>query len=125
MLLSPYEVPKNSQRVEGRGEAARGPGTLLPGLRGPDPPRMLEALLDRERSVSELMEITRAPQSRVSNHLACLKWCGLVESEPRGRQVIYRIVDPQVPQLLEIAGGLSSDQCDHLANCRRIGPDWI
>lgn len=92
-----------------------------------DPTRLkvLEALLDRERSVSDLMEITGAPQSRVSNHLACLKWCGLVESEPRGRQVIYRIVDSQVPQLLSIAGGLSSDQCDHLANCRRIGPEWI
>lgn len=87
--------------------------------------RILEALLERDRSVSELMEMTEAPQSRVSNHLACLKWCRLVTSERRGRQVIYRIVDPQVPQLLEFARGISADQCDHLADCRRIGPDWI
>lgn len=87
--------------------------------------RILEALLEEERSVSELMEITGAPQSRVSNHLACLKWCRLVASERRGRQVIYRVMDPHVSQLFEIAEGLPPDQCDHLANCRRIGPDWI
>jgi DNA-binding transcriptional ArsR family regulator len=92
-----------------------------------DPTRLtiLEALLDRDRTVSELIEIAQAPQSRVSNHLACLKWCRLVESERRGRQVVYRIVDPQVPRLLEIARTLSPAQCDYLANCRRIGPDWI
>ena len=86
---------------------------------------ILEALLQEERSVTQLMEITRAPQSRVSNHLACLRWCRLVEAERRGRQVIYRIADPQVPALLALARSLSADQCDYLASCRRIGPDWI
>lgn len=92
-----------------------------------DPTRLkiLEALLDRERNVSELMEITGAPQSRVSNHLACLKWCRFVEADRLGRQVIYRIVDPQIQPLLDIARSLSPAQCDYLANCHRIGPDWI
>ncbi len=42
--------------------------------------RILEALLERERTVSELVHVVAAPQSRVSNHLACLKWCRVAES---------------------------------------------
>lgn len=87
--------------------------------------RILEALLKRERSVSELMELAQGPQSRVSNHLACLRWCRVVEGERRGRQVFYRISDPRVAQMLELSRSLSPQHCDHLVGCRRIGPDWI
>lgn len=92
-----------------------------------DPTRLqiLEALLEGERSVSELVEIARAPQSRVSNHLACLKWCRVVASDRRGRQVIYRVVDERVAEMLKTVRTLSSEHCDFLVNCRRIGPEWI
>ncbi len=87
--------------------------------------RILEALLERERTVTELVQLVGAPQSRVSNHLACLKWCRVVDSERRGRNVIYRATDPRVRGLLRNAGELAAEHCDHLASCRRIGPDWI
>ncbi len=87
--------------------------------------RILEALLERERSVSELVYLVGAPQSRISNHLACLKWCRVAEAERRGRNVVYRIADPRVAGLLARARDLARDHCDHLASCRRIGPDWI
>ena len=87
--------------------------------------RILEALLQGERTVSELVELVGAPQSRVSNHLACLKWCRVAESERRGRNVVYRVSDPRVRGLLRRAGELAAEHCDHLATCRRIGPDWI
>jgi DNA-binding transcriptional ArsR family regulator len=92
-----------------------------------DPTRLqiLEALLERERTVSELVQLIGAPQSRISNHLACLKWCRVAESERRGRHVVYRVTDPRVRGLLENAGDLAEEHCDHLASCRRIGPDWI
>ena len=87
--------------------------------------RLLEALLEGQHTVSELMTIVDAPQSRISNHLACLKWCGLATSERRGREVVYRITDPRVRQMLELSGELSEEQSEHLASCKRIGPDWI
>ena len=87
--------------------------------------RILEALLERERTVSELVQFVGAPQSRVSNHLACLKWCRVAGSERRGRNVIYRVTDPRVRDLLHTAQQLAAEHCDHLASCRRIGPDWI
>lgn len=87
--------------------------------------RIVEALLEEERSVSELVELTGAPRSRVSNHLACLKWCRVAEAERRGRNVVYRVADPRVRALLRDAAGIAAAHCDHLATCRRIGPDWV
>ena len=87
--------------------------------------RIIGALLERERTVSELVRLVGAPQSRVSNHLACLKWCRFADAERRGRQVVYRITDPGVSDLMGVARSLAGKHCDHLATCRRIGPDWI
>ncbi len=92
-----------------------------------DPTRLLiiEALGERERTVSELVELIGAPRSRVSNHLACLRWCRLVESERNGRTVVYRVADERVAQILTLASSLAEPNCDHLESCTRIGPDWI
>lgn len=92
-----------------------------------DPTRLkiLEALAKREHTVSELVEVLSAPQSRISNHLACLRWCRLVEAEREGRTVVYRLADDRLADLLEVAATLAEPNCDYLASCRRIGPDWI
>lgn len=87
--------------------------------------RIVEALVVRDHTVSELVELLGAPQSRISNHLACLRWCRFVESERRGRSVVYKISDERVVSLLELARSLAEPNCDHLASCQRIGPEWI
>jgi DNA-binding transcriptional ArsR family regulator len=87
--------------------------------------RIVEALLERERTVSELVDLLKAPQSRVSNHLACLRWCRVVDSERRGRTVVYRVSDERVANILDLAASLAEPNCDHLASCKRIGPEWI
>lgn len=71
--------------------------------------RIIEALLGRERTVSELVRLVAAPQSRVSNHLACLKWCRFADAERRGRQVVYRITDPGVRDLMRVARSLAGE----------------
>lgn len=92
-----------------------------------DPTRVqiIEALLEKERTVKELVEMVGAPQSRISNHLACLKWCRFAEAERRGRNVVYRVNNTRVRKLLGMARSLAVENCEHLASCRRIGPDWI
>lgn len=87
--------------------------------------RILEALLEGERTVGELVAAVGAPQSRVSNHLACLKWCRFVRSERRGRRVVYRLADPSIGALLKGSHGFVSRNAEHLSSCRRIGPEWI
>ncbi len=92
-----------------------------------DPTRLkiLELLLIGTHSVSELVEATGAPQARVSNHLACLRWCRFVEAEREGRSAIYRIVDPRIAMFLEAGRERTSEHYEHLIACKRIGPDWI
>lgn len=92
-----------------------------------DPTRLtiVEALTERERSVSELVERLGVSQSRISNHLACLRWCRFVESERRGRSVVYRLGDERLADVLRLGAALAEPHCDHLASCTRIGPDWI
>lgn len=92
-----------------------------------DPTRLaiLELLLEGPRSVSELVEALDCPQSRVSNHLACLRWCEFVDAEREGRQVTYRIREQRVRALIGSARAMAVEHCAHLASCGRIGPDWI
>jgi DNA-binding transcriptional ArsR family regulator len=92
-----------------------------------DPTRLeiIRALLERDRTVSELVELLEAPQSRISNHLACLRWCRVVESERSGRTVVYRITDARVARIVQLAAALAEPNCDYLASCTRIGPDWV
>ena len=91
-----------------------------------DPTRLaiLDLLLEGPRTVSELVEALDVPQSRVSNHLACLRWCEFVDTEREGRQITYRLRDRRVRGLISAARSMAADHCEHLASCTRIGPDW-
>ena len=65
---------------------------------------ILLALLDGERSVSEIVAVVATSQPNVSNHLSCLKGCGLVVDRPgERRQVFYSIARPEVASLLMAA----------------------
>jgi ArsR family transcriptional regulator, cadmium/lead-responsive transcriptional repressor len=92
-----------------------------------DPTRLaiLRYLLIEPHSVSELTAKLGIAQSRVSNHLACLRWCRFVTSERDGRRVIYSVADRRLGSLMAEASEIASENRDHLATCRRIGPEWI
>lgn len=87
--------------------------------------RLLRLLVERPRTVSELVAATASSQSKVSNHLACLRWCRFVEAARDGRHVIYRVIDPRIAEFLDAADALTVEHREHLATCKRIGPDWI
>lgn len=66
--------------------------------------RLLETLLERgEATQSELVETVGSPQPRVSEHLGCLTWCGLISSDRDGRTVTYRVIDPRAERFLAMA----------------------
>jgi len=91
------------------------------GLGDPTRLRILQLLLDRPRSVSEIIDHLSMPQSRVSNHLACLKWCGYVATERQGRAIIYRVIDPRMGAVIELIREIVADNAAHIASCARIG----
>jgi ArsR family transcriptional regulator, cadmium/lead-responsive transcriptional repressor len=82
--------------------------------------RIVELLLEGEKNVSELVSILGQPQSRVSNHLACLRWCGYVDSRREGKFVYYRVSDPRVRQLVALARSVIADNAAAVLSCTRM-----
>jgi len=85
--------------------------------------RLLHLLLDApvgECSVGELVLALDVPQSRVSTHLGCLRWCGLVQTRREGKQVFYRVADPRVRELLALGSAILHDHAAGVASCGMI-----
>lgn len=57
-------------------------------------------LLERPAYPAELARDLELTRSNVSNHLACLRDCGLVVAEPEGRHTRYEIADPHLTAAL-------------------------
>lgn len=86
-----------------------------------DPSRLsiLVALRQGPLTVTEILEKTGLSQSNASNHLACLRDCGLVTAEQEGRYVTYHLSDDRVGELLELAESLLSDVARGVYECTR------
>lgn len=90
---------------------------VFTGISEPVRLQILLLLLDSELNVSELVSRTGVSQGRVSIHLQCLRHCGFVASERRGKFVYYRVRDGRVRELLHHAQELAADHAAELASC--------
>jgi ArsR family transcriptional regulator, cadmium/lead-responsive transcriptional repressor len=61
------------------------PSRYFRALDDPTRLRIIAGMFEDERTVCGLVELPQVPQSRISNHLACLRCCRFVTSEQRGR----------------------------------------
>jgi DNA-binding transcriptional ArsR family regulator len=82
--------------------------------------RIVEALLEKERNVSDLIKLLKIPQSNISNHLACLKWCGYITSRKEGTSIYYQITDERVKKIVALAREIIADHAENLYACTRI-----
>ncbi len=114
--LAPFRLPAAPARTDLVAKYFRALG---------DPTRLrLLGLLQAEGELSagELTRRLGQPQPKVSNHLACLRWCGFVATRRQHRVIYYRLADQRVTAMLELAQGLLDDNAEHVAACCRI-PD--
>ncbi len=58
--------------------------------------RILLQLLESPGYPARLSETLSLTRTNVSNHLACLRGCGIVVATPEGRQTRYEIADPHL-----------------------------
>jgi DNA-binding transcriptional ArsR family regulator len=113
-LSGPFRLPESPARSDLVAKYFRGLGDPLR-------IRILKQLRAHgELSVGELVDRLGVSQPKVSNHLACLRWCGFVEAQRRHRTVLNRIADPRVIDMLDLADALLADNAEHVAACCRI-----
>ena len=82
--------------------------------------QIIELLLDGPRYQKEIVEEVGLSQGQVSQHLACLTWCGLVCGEREGRLVLYRVNNPRIVALVDLARGFINATDADIASCRIV-----
>ena len=88
--------------------------------------RILELLEEHtEMTVGDLVAGVGQTQPRVSTHLACLRHCGFVSAERRGKEVVYRLAIGGLDAILAGAADAIAPIRELLATCTRIGPEWV
>jgi DNA-binding transcriptional ArsR family regulator len=63
--------------------------------------RILVALREAPAHPAELADLLGISRTRLSNHLACLRDCGLVVAVPVGRRTRYELADPRLGHALD------------------------
>lgn len=67
---------------------------------------LIRLLLDGPGYPAELARSVGTSRANVSNHLACLRGCGVVSATAEGRRVRYDLVAPQIGAHLAAITGL-------------------
>ncbi len=93
---------------------------LFRGFAEPARLAILQVLRKGALTVGDIVQTTSLSQSNVSNHLNCLKDCGLVASEQKGRFVYYSLSDERIAQLLDLADEILADVAKGIYQCTRI-----
>jgi len=63
---------------------------------------LLDLLGKGEKSVGELTELTGLSQANVSQHLAIMRFKGVVAARKEGKNVYYRVADLRITKAFEI-----------------------
>ena len=90
------------------------------GLADPTRLRIVVLLLERPHTVGEIVATLGLRQSRVSNALVCLKWCGFVDARREGRYMWYAVTDPRIRALVDLARTVMADHAAEIACCTRL-----
>src|SRR3982751_2684227 len=113
LLSAPFQLPASPSHEEMLAKYFRAFG---------DPLRLtiLELVARSERSVGEIVAATGQSQPKISNHLACLRWCGFMATRREHRRVYYSLADARVTAMLQRARGLLEDNAEHVACCSML-----
>lgn len=89
-------------------------------LSDPTRARLLLALREAPGYPAELAELLGVSRQKLSNHLACLRGCGLVVTVPEGRRVRYELADDRLGHALgDLLGVVLT--VDPAAGCASVG----
>lgn len=95
---------------------------LFAALGDPTRLRILRLLRDKgPLHVTEIYETLNRRQNLVSHHLTCLKICGLVAVEKKGRLAVHALAHPEFARILDWAEKRVLDRAERILSCRVVG----
>ncbi|MEX1271184.1 MAG: metalloregulator ArsR/SmtB family transcription factor [Acidimicrobiia bacterium] len=110
-IIEPKPLPLADDELVAKLFRALGDSTRL---------RIVEMLLEGPMYQKEIVDAVDLSQGQVSQHLACLTWCGLVCAEREGRLVRYLVDNPRIVALVDLARGFLNATDADIAACRII-----
>ena len=81
--------------------------------------QILESIKDQEKTVSQIVEETKGTQSNISQHLACLKGCGIIAGRNEGKYSYYSLRNQHIRDLLTMFDVVLEDVENDVACCER------
>lgn len=88
-------------------------------LSDPTRARVLLALREAPGYPSDLAVLLGVSRQSLSNHLSCLRGCGLVVAVPEGRRVRYELADPRLDHALGELLGVVLDVAPGCCPCEQ------
>lgn len=80
--------------------------------------QILECIKEREKTVSQIVYEVEGNQSSISQHLSCLRDCGLIVSRQEGKYVYYKIRNEKTRQLLSMFDEVLIDIQQDISSCK-------
>lgn len=80
--------------------------------------QILDFIKDEEKSVSQIVEGIDGNQSNISQHLACLRGCGIIVGRQEGKFVYYGLRNEEIKELLSTFDNVLSQIENDVACCK-------
>ena len=77
---------------------------------------ILNLLRDSEMSVTELIQKTNLSQANISQHLAIMKYKGIVTSRRNGKNIHYKLTNPKIITAFDIIREVLSQRLKSIKN---------
>jgi ArsR family transcriptional regulator, cadmium/lead-responsive transcriptional repressor len=84
---------------------------------------VVRQLIDGERCVGDLVRGLGIAQPRLSNHLACLRDCGVVRTRREGSFIYYELAGPDAAEIVRLGAELASKNAYGLEHCPVISAE--
>lgn len=79
--------------------------------------QILNSIKNKELTVSQIVDELKGNQSNISQHLACLKGCGIIVGRQEGKYIYYSLRNEQIKQLLDIMDVVFNQVEEEVATC--------
>ena len=79
--------------------------------------KYLNVLKNKEKTVSQIVEEIKGNQSNISQHLACLKGCGIIVGRNEGKYCYYSLRNQHIRDLLTMFDVVLEDVQNDVACC--------